>query len=105
MSKSGQLTALRGDMPLELLEIIDVRIDEQDDGLLVAVSDDLPGLLVVDRDMEALLEEIPKVISALVEAKYGKKYQVRPARRPIRDRRQPWVAIPAHIAGQAMPAE
>ena len=38
-------------------------------GLLLAVSDDLPGLNAIGRSMDELMEEIPVVIKALLEEK------------------------------------
>ena len=38
-------------------------------GLLLAISDDLPGLNAMGRTMDELLEEIPVVIKSLLEAR------------------------------------
>ena len=87
----------------KIARIIDVFIEEESSGMLFATSPDMPGLMVAEPDMDSLLEEIPKVIKALVKAEFDLDCTVIPARR--RDRADtepaPWVAVPMDILAHA----
>ncbi len=48
----------------------------KDTGLMVAVSDDLPGLLVHGRSLEDLEQRLPVVIRELLEAQDAQKVKV-----------------------------
>ena len=95
----------------DVVEIIRIRIEEFEDGLFCATSQDVPGLVVIEPNIEALAAEIPKVIAALYQANEGRAMTVMQARgttettggSPMREP-APWVAIPAHLAAAAMPA-
>ena len=53
----------------EVRETIHVNIRQhKKTGLLIAVSDEMPGLLASAPDKETLLARIPKLIAALLEA-------------------------------------
>ena len=83
------------------VEIVRVWIeDDTESGLLVAKSDDLPGLLVAGRNMEELEQEVPEVIRAMFHAR-GLEVTVRRARRTEKDY-MPWAAIPVEIAAAAL---
>lgn len=95
----------------ELAEIINVAIAESESGLLTATSHDLPSLYVAGREMDALLEEIPSVIKALIKAQFGRDVDVYRAKSdPLTDddeplgRPWPWVTIPVEIAAKALAA-
>ena len=88
---------LNGDQMKTYARYIRVNIDQTPSGMLHATSGDLPGLLVVEEDMETLQREIPLVIVALFKAQ-GITMSVSRAVRTDDDP-WPWVALPdAHIA-------
>ena len=86
--------------------IINVIIEDGKEGLLYARSPEMLGLLVAERDMDALLDEIPRVIEGIYH-EMGIDVKVFESERPRGSETlgpPPWVAIPAHIAASA-PAE
>jgi hypothetical protein len=87
--------------------LINVKIEEGQEGLLYATSADLIGLFVAAPDLPALLEEIPEVIKAMFAAQ-GREVNVHRVERPVAGTpdhdRFPWVAVPVHIAAHALGA-
>lgn len=85
------------------VEIIRVRIEEGELGLLYATSPDLSGFLAAAPDRDALFAEIPKVIEAMFKVR-GIDVEALPVRRrPSESARElGWAAIPAHIAAGAL---
>ncbi len=77
-----------------------VRIDQDEDGLLTATSPNMAGLFVVDRELPALIKEVPQVIIALLKAEKEHDFEIWRTRVEDPEERA-WVAIPAHIAHQA----
>jgi hypothetical protein len=80
-------------------KIVRVRIKE-DDGLFLATSPDLRGLLVAETTMTALIAAIPTNIAGLYKA-CGLEVVVSRVEDGNSDY-QPWVAMPAAIARQAL---
>ncbi len=83
--------------------IISIKIDEGRTGLLYATSPEMPGLLVAAEDRDSLLDEVPRVIKAMFQAK-GLEVAVLPSSRApgaTSLESPPWVAIPAHLAALA----
>lgn len=83
--------------------IIRIRVEEGREGLLYATSPDLLGLMVAAEDRDALLDEVPKVIQALLQQEGGQVLVIE-AHRPADSETlepPPWVAIPAHVAAKA----
>ncbi len=86
--------------------IITIVIEEGKEGLLYARSPEMPGLLVAEKDRDALFDEIPRVIEGMFR-EMGKAVIIYEAERPRGSDTlgpSPWVAIPALIAANA-PAE
>jgi hypothetical protein len=91
-------------MPERTVEIIRVRVQEGESGLLYATSPDLLGFLAAASDREALFKEIPAVIKAMFKIR-GVDVEVLPVRRRPSDavaEPWPWAAIPAHVADVAL---
>jgi len=87
-------------------QIINIIIEAGREGLFYARSPELPGLLVAEESLDALSDEIPRVIEGMFH-EMGKAVDVYKAERPHGSDAlgpPPWVAIPAHIAANA-PAE
>ena len=66
----------------ERARIIHIRIEAGEEGLLYATSPEMPGLLVAEKDMDALMTEVPRVIKALFEA-LGDQVVIIETERPI----------------------
>ena len=73
--------------------------------MLYATSPDLTGLFVAAPDRETLAEEIPAVIKAMFKVR-NMEVEVWPARRHASEgptvEPWPWVAVPAHLAANAV---
>ena len=82
-------------------EVIEITITEGDAGLFYATSNDLPGLLVAAEDVPSVIREVPGVIKMLFAAK-EQAVEVFPVKRDQKSRAWPWVAIPAHVAAEAL---
>ena len=87
-------------------EIVRIDLAQTDSGLFVATSKDVPGLFVTHRDVAAIRSDMPTVIRAMYRRLYGLDVTVVEARHGA-DRGSPsampdWVALPAHIAADAM---
>ncbi|HEV2561128.1 MAG TPA: hypothetical protein VGT78_03215 [Rhizomicrobium sp.] len=76
-------------------KIVRIRIEE-DDGLFLATSPDLKGLLAAEKTLDALQREIPKSIVALYAA-----CGVKVVATMIEDGND-WVAVPVDVARQAL---
>ncbi len=79
---------------------IRVRI-EQGDSLFYATSPDMEGLYVAMNDIPSLIDAVPEVIKALLEARDKGDYQVWRTRISDPESRA-WVAVPTHLAAQAL---
>ena len=83
---------------------IRVRIEENEgDGLFFATSPDMDSLFVAERDMPALIREVPEVIRALLKAELKHDFEIWRTRVPEPEDRA-WVAIPTHLAAEALHA-
>jgi hypothetical protein len=85
------------------VEIIRVRIEEGESGLLYATSPDLSGFLAAAPDRDTLFKEIPQVIKAMFKVR-GMDVEALPVRQRHSEstRELGWAAIPAHIAADAL---
>jgi hypothetical protein len=81
-------------------KIVRIRI-EDDEGLFVASSPDLKGLLVAARELDVLEREIPRMITELYAA-CGEEVVVSKADDSGDDACPPWIAFPAAVARQAL---
>ena len=79
-------------------KIVRIRIEE-DDGLFIATSVDLKGLLVAQKTLDALQREIPKNIVSLYAA-----CGVEVVATMIEDGND-WVAVPAVVARKALESQ
>ena len=77
-------------------KIVRVRIVE-DDGLFLATSDSLKGLLVAEKTLDAVRREIPKSIEALYAACGVEVVATR-----IQDEPNDYVAVPVIVAKMAL---
>lgn len=81
--------------------LIHIKIEEGKTGLFYATSPDLKGLLVAERTIPALLENIPKCITNLFMAK-GVEVIVTNIEDHDDNSSRPWVAIPCEVAKHAL---
>lgn len=81
--------------------IINVEIHE-DEGLYVATSRQFPEINVAHPSMAAIFEDLPNIIGAICQDRYGVKMTVLPADVPDSEfDGWRWVAIPAPVAARA----
>ena len=85
----------------ERVRFIRVEIKRTDEGLLVATSSSVPGLLVIAKSESELGEDIPAAIRVLWKERFGETVRVVPA--TLDDDQEvatleAWAAVPAAIA-------
>lgn len=85
----------------ERISFIRVDIRTSDEGLLIATSPTIPELLVIAKDEHELAVDIPDLIRALWQERYGEQVNVFPAALEGHDEPETleaWAAVPAEIA-------
>ena len=85
--------------------VVNVDIEEGDEGLLYATSPDLKGLFVAASSIDELEAEVPRVIKIMLEKASGRgQWDVRPASRGSEPAHitHMWAAVPPHVASAAL---
>jgi hypothetical protein len=84
--------------------VINVEIEQGDEGLFYATSPDLKGLFVAAATVDELDTEVPQVIKVLIEEQTGARWDVWPASKASEPEhiRHMWAAVPPHLAAAAL---
>jgi hypothetical protein len=83
----------------DIVKIIRVNLEQHDGGLICASSPDLPGMVLINRDLALIKADIPNVIRLIMKRKGFPDVEVREAisESEKSPRVMPdWVAIPKH---------
>lgn len=80
----------------EVVKIIRIRVDQHDNGLLCASSPDLPGMVIIHRDLKAIRDDIPNVIRLMLKRAGGRDVEILAAANSEKKPKliSDWVAIP-----------
>jgi hypothetical protein len=84
----------------DVVRIVRIDIHETESGILCATSSNIPGMVIMHRDMRRIRADLPVVIQKLLKRREGIEYEVREVAPGKDDRRliPDWAAIPTRKA-------
>lgn len=84
---------------------VTTKLAQGEDGLFYITSDDVPGLFLAGKDMDALFRDVPKVIKVLFEKNFGLNVRVLRAEKYTKEEPKPYIKTHASESWGAFPLD